>query len=67
MLEGDADPHRFIPELIALWQEGKFPFDELITTYDFTDIASALADFRTGTAIKPVLIPENSRLEDTPV
>ncbi|GAB38130.1 putative alcohol dehydrogenase, partial [Gordonia sputi NBRC 100414] len=50
-----------------LWQEGKFPFDELIATYDFTDIASALADFRTGTAIKPVLIPENSRLEDTSV
>ena len=65
VIEGDADPHRFIPELIGLWREGKFPFDTLITTYRFDDIATALSDLRAGTSIKPVLVPSTSDEEDT--
>lgn len=64
VIEGDADPHRFIPELIGLWREGKFPFDTLITTYRFDDIATALSDLRAGISIKPVLVPTSSDEED---
>lgn len=52
---GDSQPDQFIPELIALWQEGKFPFDKLIRTYPFEQINEAVADTHSGTTIKPVL------------
>jgi aryl-alcohol dehydrogenase len=55
IIEGDAVPHRFIPQLIGLYQAGKFPFDRLIRFYDFGEINQAIADARRGNTIKPVL------------
>nr|WP_281371333.1 NAD(P)-dependent alcohol dehydrogenase [Leifsonia naganoensis] len=56
VLEGGADPQRFIPLLIEHWQAGRFPFDRLVATYRFEDIDVAEAEARTGEAIKPVLL-----------
>jgi len=55
VLEGDAVPREFIPRLIRLYQAGLFPLDELVTTYRFTDINTAIADAEHGTVIKPVV------------
>ena len=44
IVEGDADPHVFIPKLVALHAEGRFPFDRLIRYYRFEDINEALSD-----------------------
>ena len=55
VIEGDADPARFIPELVDLHQRGLFPLDRLIATFAFEDIGEAVAGMRDGTAIKPVL------------
>lgn len=55
IIEGDADPQRLIPDLIALWRRGHFPFDRLIRFYPFAAIADALQDTATGTSIKSVL------------
>jgi aryl-alcohol dehydrogenase len=55
VVEGSADPARFIPELIAHYRAGRFPFDRLIRTYDFAQIAEAIAAGETGRVIKPVL------------
>jgi aryl-alcohol dehydrogenase len=55
IIEGDAVPDQFIPTLIELYQEGKFPFDKLITFYPFKDINLAVADMEQGRTIKPVL------------
>ncbi|MGI5175195.1 NAD(P)-dependent alcohol dehydrogenase [Dactylosporangium sp. CA-152071] len=55
VIEGDADPARFIPELADLHQRGLFPLDRLITTFPFENIGDAVAGMRDGTAIKPVL------------
>ncbi|GAA4189715.1 NAD(P)-dependent alcohol dehydrogenase [Microbacterium oryzae] len=55
-IEGDAIPQSFIPELIALHQAGRFPFDELITTYPFDEIEQAIADTQSGTTVKAVLV-----------
>ncbi|GAB2904916.1 NAD(P)-dependent alcohol dehydrogenase [Streptomyces mayteni] len=55
-IEGDAVPQRFIPELLDLHAAGRFPVQELITTYSFTDINRAVADQRAGRAVKPVLV-----------
>lgn len=54
-IEGDAVPQVFIPQLLALYQAGVFPFDELITTYAFEDIKAAIADTQSGAAVKAVL------------
>jgi aryl-alcohol dehydrogenase len=55
IIQGDAVPQRFIPELIELYRAGKFPFDRLVKFYDFGDINRAMADARRGNTIKPVL------------
>ena len=55
VVEGDADPDVFIPELIALHQAGRFPFDRLIRFYPLSDINQAVADGETGRVIKPVV------------
>src|SRR5262245_11029529 len=44
VIQGDAVPQRFIPNLIRLWRAGRFPFDRLIRFYDFADINRAIAD-----------------------
>ncbi|RYF61815.1 MAG: NAD(P)-dependent alcohol dehydrogenase [Comamonadaceae bacterium] len=56
IIEGDAVPQVFIPRLIELWTQGRFPFDKLITEYDFTAIDTAFADSEKGDAIKPVVV-----------
>lgn len=53
---GDSDPDSFIPELIALYRDGRLPFDRLIRTYPFTAIDQAVADQHDGSCVKAVLL-----------
>lgn len=53
--EGDARPDEFIPLLLELNKQGRFPYERLISTYDFKDINRACDDAEAGKAIKPVL------------
>jgi aryl-alcohol dehydrogenase len=55
IIQGDAVPQHFIPELIELYQAGEFPFDRLVKFYDFSHINKAIADAKRGDTIKPVL------------
>lgn len=55
VVEGSADPHAFIPELIAYYSEGRFPFDRLVRFFDFTDIAEAIQAGERGQVVKPIL------------
>ncbi|MBA0046331.1 NAD(P)-dependent alcohol dehydrogenase [Mycobacterium sp. NPDC050853] len=55
-IEGDANPKEFIPELLQMHAQGRFPMESLISTYAARDIDRAVADARSGSAIKPVLI-----------
>jgi hypothetical protein len=55
IVEGDADPHVFIPKLVALHAEGRFPLDRLIRYYPFEDINAALSDAEQRRTVKPVL------------
>lgn len=54
--EGDADPQRFIPELIALFRNGQLPIDRLIKTFPFEQINEAMAAAERGAVIKPVVL-----------
>ncbi len=55
IVEGDATPQVFIPVLIELFMQGRFPFDKLVTFYPFDRINDALHDSETGKVVKPVL------------
>lgn len=60
IVQGSAVPREFLPRLMELQRAGRFPYERLISTYDFADINSAFADLEEGTAIKPVLVfPED--------
>jgi aryl-alcohol dehydrogenase len=54
-VEGDSVPDFFIPRLIDLYTQGRFPFDKLVRFYPFDEINRAVEDQRNGVAIKPIL------------
>jgi aryl-alcohol dehydrogenase len=55
ILGGDAIPDLFIPKLIEIHKQGRFPFDRLISFYQFDQINQAVKDMESGRVIKPVL------------
>ena len=55
VVEGSSVPKVFIPELVDLFMQGKFPFDKLIKFYDFKDINQAAIDSQKGITLKPVI------------
>src|SRR5438874_6632678 len=55
VIQGDSRPRDFIPRLVDLFMEGRFPLDRLVTRYDLADINHAAADAASGATIKPVL------------
>lgn len=57
ILEGGADPQTFIPRMISLWQEGRFPFDRLIEKFPLAEVNEAEHASLSGRVIKPVLVP----------
>jgi aryl-alcohol dehydrogenase len=56
VIEGDADPHTFIPRLISLWRSGRFPIEKLIRTFPLASINEAEAAAAAGSVVKPVLV-----------
>lgn len=57
---GDGVPQLSIPQLVKFYQEGRFPFDELVQFYPFDDINQAAQDSADGSVIKPILILDES-------
>jgi aryl-alcohol dehydrogenase len=55
VVQGDSYPKNFIPRLVDLIMDNKFPIQKMIKFYDFSDINLAAAESSTGIAIKPVL------------
>jgi aryl-alcohol dehydrogenase len=57
ILGGDAIADLFIPKLIELYRQGRFPFDRMITFYPFDEINRAVEDMVKGRVVKPLLRP----------
>jgi aryl-alcohol dehydrogenase len=55
-VEGDADPQEMVPRLIAMNAAGQFDVDDLITTYPFAEINTAVEEVLAGKVVKPVLV-----------
>jgi aryl-alcohol dehydrogenase len=55
IVEGDAVPQKFIPELIALHQAGRFPFERFVELYPFDKIQQAAEDSAAGHTVKAIV------------
>ncbi|WP_235401468.1 NAD(P)-dependent alcohol dehydrogenase [Rubrobacter aplysinae] len=55
IVEGNSVPSLFIPRLIELNTQGRFPFERLIRFYDLDEINRACEDAEKGDTLKPVL------------
>lgn len=55
IVQGDVVSRTFIPELIELYRQGRFPFDRLVKFYSFDQVNQAMADSESGVTIKPIL------------
>ena len=55
-VEGDADPQEMVPRLIAMNAAGQFDVDDLVTTYPFAEINTAVEEVLAGKVVKPVLV-----------
>lgn len=54
IVQGDSVPDVFIPHLIELHINGRFPFDRLVTKYPIEKINQAIEDQAAGKVVKPV-------------
>ena len=52
---GHINPTVFIPRLLDLHAQGRFPVDRLVKNYPFAQLNQAIADSLSGATIKPVL------------
>lgn len=55
IVEGDSAPDVFIPALIDLHLQGRFPFDKLVSLYPFEQINEAIQDAESGQAVKAIV------------
>ncbi|HEX2893908.1 MAG TPA: NAD(P)-dependent alcohol dehydrogenase [Marmoricola sp.] len=55
-IEGDSDPQEMVPRLIEMNAAGQFEVDDLITTYPFAEINTAVEEVLAGKVVKPVLV-----------
>ncbi len=55
VIQGWSEPQVFLPRLVDLMMEGKFPAERLMTFYPFAEINQAAEDAVSGKTIKPVL------------
>jgi aryl-alcohol dehydrogenase len=55
IIEGDSVPDIFIPQLIDLFRQGRFPFDKLTKMYPFERINEAASDSERGITVKPII------------
>jgi aryl-alcohol dehydrogenase len=55
IIEGDSVPDLFIPSLVELYTQGRFPFDKLVKFYTFDQINQAAEDSEKGITIKPIV------------
>lgn len=56
VVEGDSEPHTFIPQLVELVRGGDLPIERMITRYPFARFDQAWSDARSAAAVKPVLM-----------
>jgi aryl-alcohol dehydrogenase len=54
-VQGGSVPQIMIPRLVQMHSSGRFPFDRILTAFDFADIDAAASAAAEGRVVKPVL------------
>lgn len=62
IIEGDSIPDIFIPRLIELWRQGRFPFDKLVRFFPLAEIEEAAHASEGGSVLKAILLPDATAL-----
>ncbi|MDR2838162.1 MAG: NAD(P)-dependent alcohol dehydrogenase [Azonexus sp.] len=57
VIEGQSVPDEFIPKLVSLYRQGRFPLDKLVAFYRLDEIDQAVSDSENGRVIKAILRP----------
>lgn len=57
IIEGDSIPDVFIPQLVDLWHQGRFPFDKLVRFFPLSQINDAVHASESGQVLKAILRP----------
>lgn len=55
VIEGDADPHTFIPRMLDLFRAGRLPFDRFVQTFPIAKINDAVEAAHHGQVVKAVV------------
>lgn len=56
IVQGSSVPQVFVPRLIELWREGRFPVDKLTRAYKLEDINAAFEASLSGAVVKPIIV-----------
>jgi aryl-alcohol dehydrogenase len=56
IVQGDSVPEVFIPKMVDLYMNGRFPFDKMVARYPFEQINQAIEDQASGKVVKPVFV-----------
>lgn len=56
IVQGSSVPQVFIPRLVELYSQGRFPIDKLVRHYKHDDINTAFEDSESGATVKPVVV-----------
>ncbi|MDF2506150.1 MAG: NAD(P)-dependent alcohol dehydrogenase [Microbacterium sp.] len=56
VVQGSSVPQVFIPQLIQLWKDGRFPMEKLMKDYSLSQINDGFADSASGAVVKPVIL-----------
>jgi aryl-alcohol dehydrogenase len=53
---GMGVPQIFLPKLVELWRQGKFPLERFSKVYELHEINQAIADMADGSVVKPIIV-----------
>ena len=56
VVQGSSVPQVFIPQLVQLWREGRFPMEKLMRNYTLDEINQGFTDSASGETVKPVIV-----------
>ena len=56
VIEVEAVPQEFIPEMVDLYRSGKFPLAKMVKFYQSEEINEAIKDSVNGSMIKPIIV-----------
>ncbi|BGP40671.1 hypothetical protein JCM10450v2_004666 [Rhodotorula kratochvilovae] len=55
LVEGASDPPIFVPQLMALYEQGEFPIDSISKVFPVEQYEEALKAMKSGKVIKPII------------